>query len=100
MARYRKNWNGLTRIYPDPVFIAEALELDVFPVPRRPKITVEPMPRKRGRKNRILKLITGAAFVAMVAAGCTLERPTVAAWVVFGAAAGWLIVFGIANQKR
>lgn len=99
MARYRRGWNGLTQINPDPVFIPENMELNVFPVPKRPKIEVVAV-RKRSHKNSILWGITFAAFTVMVMAGCTLQRPTAAAFIVMGLCGAWITFFLKVNEGR
>lgn len=99
MARYRRNWNGLTEIKPDSVFIPENMELNVFPVPKRPKIEVVAV-RKKSHRNTILKAVTAAAAVAYFGAACTMHRPTVAAGIVIGVSLAWMTLFVIANRGR
>ena len=99
MARYRRGWNGLTQINPDPVFIPENMELNVFPVPKRPKIEVVAV-KKRSHRNVILKAVTVAAAVAYFGAVCTMHRPTVAAGIVAGISLAWMALFAIANRGR
>ena len=100
MARYRRGWNGLTQISPEPVFIPEVMELQVFDPNRKRQFKIRTMVvKKKSRKNLVLKLVTAAAGVGLVASACTLERPTVIALVVFGVCAGWITLFFNANKE-
>lgn len=99
MARYRRGWNGLTQINPEPVFHAEAMELQVFPVPKKVRIQTVAV-RKKSHRNVILKAVTVAAAVAYFGAACTMHRPTVAAGIVIGISLTWMALFVIANRGR
>ena len=97
--RYRRGWNGLTQINPEPVFIPDVMELEVFPVPKKTPIRVKKAHRKR-KKNNILKASIGIAFSVMMLAGCTLQRPTITAGVIIAICGTWITLFGIANEGR
>lgn len=103
--RYRRGWNGLTQIsMPDPEpFHAEAMDLQVFAVPKRPRITVEPMPRKRSGKNTVLWTITAIALAVLFIAFAAVDGPGTSMPVVAGMIAGsmgWIATFAAVNRKH
>lgn len=106
MAVYRRNWNGLTCLNPEVDTFPEDMTLKVFPIPKRVRIQTTVV-RKRSRmsrmmvkKNRILWAITGAAFVVMILAACTLQTPTLAAFLIMGICGAWMTAFLTVNEGR
>ena len=100
MARYRRGWNGLTQISPEPVFIPEVMELQVFDVPKRTKIKVE-VNRKKNRRNIVLKAVTACAAVSLFVA-CAAIEGAFPAWagILAAVSVGWLLLFTFANRRK
>lgn len=98
MAKYRKGWNGLEELKAEPVFIPEVMELEVFEIPRKVRIKVEPM--KKSRKNIWLKGVTAAAGAAVVAS-CAAIEGAFPRWagIVLAVSVGWLLLFTFANRR-
>lgn len=83
---------------PEPVFHPEVMELQVFAVPKRPRVTVEPMPRKKSRKNTVLWGATLAALAGLIMAGCA-QRMTTAVGVVMAVCITWVTIFLAVNRR-
>lgn len=99
MAVYRRGWNGLTCLNPEVDTFPETMELQVFTVPRRPRITVEPMPRKKSNKNTVLWSITLAALAGLIIAGCA-QRMTAGVGVAMAVCITWTTIFLAVNRRK
>lgn len=97
--RYRRGWNGLTPLNPEPVFHPEVMTLQVFPVdkPIRHPPGAESK-KRRSVRNTVLWIVTGAALVTLFTSA--LATPTVAGFAVFAGSGAWVTAFFTANKRR
>lgn len=98
--RYRRGWNGLTPLNPEPVFHPEAMTLQVFPVDKPSRIVEAEPKRRRSARNTVLWIVTGAALITMFASACAVQAATIAGLAAFAGSGAWVATFFTANRRR